>query len=730
MSNYYRKELSKNSLDRKKTNATLLCPSENCTFSSKDPNIILQHLEYRCEYFRSYKLKMTKSHYLHKNIMNNLASKHSNNSKTKFSRVLINKVNINKDLLQIIELESKSLSEYTILQPQSQINLMTKQNLNNINSKKLKTFNLVYTISLPIDQVDYGSSLIKSGIFTIFNNLERTLNTNKKNENILNNTIEENNTIDIESKKEEILKIKSDELLSDEDSFSGDDEKNKLSNALKLKSRNTISNYSSISVEKENTSIDNNINCLVTNKNSIKNINRSNTITMNTLNLSNKNSSFKLNNQTGNLNNMNSVKKKQSFKIKEPIMNYIAFKTIDFSIKLINVNDVTNFSNFVITDLTKENTNRSKKIIDKIQNTSSTNTYEVKDNKKEESFKKNSLSSKGVYQLNENKDKDRDIISKRSKKEINSLTQSTSTYYSICSNSSLSKDEKKSNVMSNQTNNEITTIFKPKELSFISLDFHSDTITEIGRIKVNNNYYLYSCSYDRYCVIWDMNSFSIYKKFFYSSWVLSCTSYNPFNSYRNYIFVCGGFKPGEIIKAYDFDSENESFEMRITPPSNKTPTIIRQYNLDEISSYLIVGTELGVLMYELPKKSLILNYETRLPITCIKVNNFKNYYIYFTELNGILRVIDLKCRKVIKENCVGYTTIDLECIDDCSFLVSGDCKDCGFKIIYDQKPNMIKNYPGFHSKVILGMNIIETQNGNQLVTLGADNKIKFFSIFK
>lgn len=204
---------------------------------------------------------------------------------------------------------------------------------------------------------------------------------------------------------------------------------------------------------------------------------------------------------------------------------------------------------------------------------------------------------------------------------------------------------------------------------------------------------------------------------------------DQFNTKRDYLLVCGGFKPGEAIKVYDIEKEKEMEQLSIKINSSMTPTVIESFHdLNTNISYVILGTDKGLLIYNFKTKENTTLIKTKSLITSVKTSNsirIKN--VYFSEYRGTFRIWDNTHRKLTKETKLGFTILDFQYWDESSFIISGDCKDNGYKILYEGKSHLVNNFPHCHNKVILGTSVIENHFfGKLLVTLGADWKIKMY----
>lgn len=271
----------------------------------------------------------------------------------------------------------------------------------------------------------------------------------------------------------------------------------------------------------------------------------------------------------------------------------------------------------------------------------------------------------------------------------------------------------------------------PQEPKIHNLEFHTNSITEIKKVKIKQQTYLSSCSYDRWCIFWCVNRMNIFRKFYYGSWCLSCTVVTERSeSMKDYVYCCGGFKPGESIRVYDVDSEKEIKEKSITIESGVNPLIIEAfYEESSGTTYVIVGADKGLFIYDTVTKTKAMGYETKSLITSVRTSNsirIKN--IYFIEYSGIFRILDYTAKKILKETKVGYTSVDLIQWDDSSYIVCGDCRDNSYKLIYEGKSNLVNTFPNMHSKVVLSTCVMDNHFfGKTLVTFGADNKIKLYN---
>jgi len=272
---------------------------------------------------------------------------------------------------------------------------------------------------------------------------------------------------------------------------------------------------------------------------------------------------------------------------------------------------------------------------------------------------------------------------------------------------------------------------KQPEVKIQSLEFHTGTVTEINKYKMRGTHYLTTCSYDRYCVLWDMTKFQVHKKFYFGSWAMSCTLFfDRYQSLKDVMYICGGFKPGEPIKVFDVETEEEMPSKQIKIASNLSPLILcYMHDEPQGATNIIVGTDAGILFYNTKTCSLEVYYKTKHLITGIKVSTSSRIrHIYFLEYGGIFRIMDPSSKKVMKETKIGYTALDLQFWDDNTYVICGDCQDCGFKLLYDGKNNLINNFPNSHNKVVIGVSTVDSHPfGKCLVTLGADNKIKLFT---
>lgn len=544
--------------------------------------------------------------------------------------------------------------------------------------------------------VDYSIKLIALNDISFSSNI------------IINNIINPNkkdNSTDSAKNNKENIKEEGKEKKSSSSSTNN--------NAIDLSSSD---NNSSKNVKKQNANLSS---AKKKSYNSFNNSNNSNNT--NTHNINNNKTSLSNNKQTSTNNMQNN-----SFN-----NNYINSHIGDSN----RNNNDSNASAFITSVFTPHSVNPNNSI--NSANNKSANANSINNNLNSSSINNNNSQSKNIIKTSTNNNLSTNYNTLNTSNYSISTKQNNSQYsqstFSTLNNIAYNNPSNLNNINSINSNKNLYFIKQP-ELKVYSLEFHTSTITELNKHKIKNTYYLSSCSYDRYTVLWDMMRLTIYKKFFFGSWCLSCTVVNDkYNTLNEYVYICGGFKEGESVKAYNLETEEEDLSKRLIIPSNLTTLIINHMH-DNIlgTTSIIIGTDGGVLIYDSKSKELLALYKTKHLITGLKVSlNSRIRHIYFLEYGGIFRIMDPCNKKILKESKVGYTGLDLQFWDDNTYVICGDCEDCGFKLLYDGKNNLVNNFPNSHSKVVLSVSICDTSNyGRCLVTLGADNKIKIFAQLK
>lgn len=258
---------------------------------------------------------------------------------------------------------------------------------------------------------------------------------------------------------------------------------------------------------------------------------------------------------------------------------------------------------------------------------------------------------------------------------------------------------------------------------------HKDIITEIKFCKVNNNDYIYSCSYDNTCRSWKCSNWEMKDQILYNNWVTSCTVLNDkFKSGEDFVVLAGGFNPNYPIKKYNFEGQLKG---EIKLKDNSTSISITHYH-DEVNqkTYLFHSTEneKGSLinMFDFHSKALIKTFPADKYATKIEFHTDNSNFLVITyvDFKGTLRQFNVETGKLIKQVSMGSNCFDLISYDEEYFIVCGDHNDHPFKIIYKDGLQVVKTYPNMHNNVILNLAFIDLPlNGKTLITLGADKQI-------
>ncbi len=264
----------------------------------------------------------------------------------------------------------------------------------------------------------------------------------------------------------------------------------------------------------------------------------------------------------------------------------------------------------------------------------------------------------------------------------------------------------------------------------VILKGHKDYITELKQHKINNQEFLYSCSYDNTCRSWKCNTWEAKDIIYNTNWVTSCTILNDkFKSGEYYALLTGGFNPNHPIKFFTITDSQLKGEIKFKDGS--TSVYITHFH-DEVNqrTYLFnaVENEKGssIQMYDFHHKAIIRTFPSDKYVTKIEfhIDNSNFLIITYVDFKGSLRQFNAESGKMIKTVNLGTNCFDLLSWDDEYFIACGDQNEQSFKIIYKDGLQIVKSYPHFHNNVILNLGMIELPNeGKTLITLGADKKI-------
>lgn len=256
---------------------------------------------------------------------------------------------------------------------------------------------------------------------------------------------------------------------------------------------------------------------------------------------------------------------------------------------------------------------------------------------------------------------------------------------------------------------------------------HADLVTEIRYFKSRNELnLLFTCSYDGFVFVWDVQSFTKLRSIHFKTWALSIVLGPLADS--ELIFICGGYSKTSPIKAFDLESGEFMFDLSLQEAA--IPVIMEKYQQGTIH-LLFCGTDSenpAIFIFDYEKKQLIKSF----PIKCV-VTSFTLYssartslLLYSSDYNGTIREIDLCKMKLSIEFNVSQNLVDLIVWDDYFMICCGE-RTSSLKTIIRDKHRVCKAYPNLHDKVVLNLQKFYFMGvGNCLFTLSADKTIKIF----
>ena len=301
-----------------------------------------------------------------------------------------------------------------------------------------------------------------------------------------------------------------------------------------------------------------------------------------------------------------------------------------------------------------------------------------------------------------------------------------SNHFAICN---IQKNKSIRTFVAFRSNNYSIIIKEINGLIVKRLEGHKDLISEIKFYKGDKDeHYLYSSSFDCNVIVWNLDTFTKLYSFDYGSWVISSSIVNIKKNKACYVFMTGGYFKKYPIKVYNLHKGIEEFSISVQ--ENISIEICYTHVNEEYNRYyLFVGSDADkpkVIWYDFINKSSLGVFNATSNITCIATDfNNKASNLIYSDSNGHIKQVDLSTNKITIDFKPNFPVLDFILWDTDYIVVCGNTKSKGIALISRNKPRVVKTFDKLHSKVIVNvLKCFQPSNGNCLVTLSADKKIK------